>query len=165
MSDETSRIGLPMLAAGQAQKEVTHNEALLRLDMLVHAGVEAMPLTTPPSNPVAGQCWIVGTGATNQWQGRDKAVAQWTESGWRFIEAFDGLSAWCRPTRRLLRFSQNQWSDVLDTGPVRIDGKQIIGPQQAAIAAPTGGTVIDVQARATISALLMTMRAHGLISN
>ena len=34
MTDTTPRSGLPLLAAAQAQKHVTHNEALLQLDAL-----------------------------------------------------------------------------------------------------------------------------------
>lgn len=36
MMDDTPRWTLPLLAAGQAQKEMTHNEALSLLDLIVH---------------------------------------------------------------------------------------------------------------------------------
>ena len=32
----TPRLSLPLLAAGPAQKHVTHNDALVRLDALIH---------------------------------------------------------------------------------------------------------------------------------
>ena len=54
MADGTDRLRLPLLTAGQAQKEVTHNEALLLLDLLVHASVQSAGLTSPPRNTTIG---------------------------------------------------------------------------------------------------------------
>ena len=39
MSESTARLALPLIAPGQAQKEVSHNEALAALDLLVQAQV------------------------------------------------------------------------------------------------------------------------------
>ena len=50
MSD-TPRLGLPLLAAGQAQKHVTHNDALMRLDALAHLAVASRAQTVPPGSP------------------------------------------------------------------------------------------------------------------
>src|SRR3546814_15958049 len=80
----TPRFSLPLLAVAQAQKEVTHNEALTLLDALVHAAIEAGPLATPPANPALGQCWIVDAAATGVWSGAENAIAIWTAGGWRF---------------------------------------------------------------------------------
>src|SRR3546814_5826049 len=74
-SDLTPRFSLPLLAVAQAQKEVTHNEALTLLDALVHAAIEAGPLATPPANPALGQCWIVDAAATGVWSGAENAIA------------------------------------------------------------------------------------------
>ena len=38
---DTKRLGLPLMDAAQAQKHVTHNEALVRLDALTHLTVSA----------------------------------------------------------------------------------------------------------------------------
>lgn len=61
MSDTSARLGLPLLQPGQAQKELSHNEALIVLEMLVQPCVEALGLETPPSDPEPGQCWVVGS--------------------------------------------------------------------------------------------------------
>src|SRR3546814_15636425 len=78
----TPRFSLPLLAVAQAQKEVTHNEALTLLDALVHAAIEAGPLATPPANPAIGQCWIVDAAATGVWSGSENAIAIWPTGGW-----------------------------------------------------------------------------------
>src|SRR3989344_3642622 len=88
----TARFALPLLAMAQAQKEVTHNEALTLLDALVQPVVEDGPQAVPPSAPVAGQGWIVGAAASGAWVGEEGALALWTSGGWRF----DG-AAWVEP--------------------------------------------------------------------
>ena len=55
----TARLGLPLLATGQAGKEVTHNEALALIDLALGAGVAAIGPDSPPAEPVVGQTWIV----------------------------------------------------------------------------------------------------------
>ena len=49
--DATPRWGLPLLFAGQAQKEIFHNEALMLVDALLHGRVESADLGAPPTDP------------------------------------------------------------------------------------------------------------------
>jgi hypothetical protein len=46
---------------------------------------------------------------------------------------------------------------------LRVNGRQVVGAQAAAIAAPSGGATVDAEARATLSAVLAALRGHGLI--
>ena len=71
----TPNLGLPTLAQGQAQKEIAHNEALLRLDALVQTSVESRALATPPGSPANGDRWIVPSGATGVWAGHTAQIA------------------------------------------------------------------------------------------
>jgi hypothetical protein len=47
--ESTDRFSLPLLVAGQAQKELFHNEALLALDTIVAGAVEKRPATILPT--------------------------------------------------------------------------------------------------------------------
>jgi hypothetical protein len=97
---------LPLIAAGQAQKEITHNEALGLIDIMVQLVVESAGLAMPPASPSYGQCWIVGTGGTGAWSGKDGAVAGWTANGWlfavppRWLAGLGDRSGQRRPLRR-----------------------------------------------------------------
>ena len=51
MPDQTPRLSLPLLLESQAQKHVTHNEALRRLDVLAQLAVLAFDAATPPTLP------------------------------------------------------------------------------------------------------------------
>ncbi|MCF4166466.1 DUF2793 domain-containing protein [Zavarzinia compransoris] len=87
----TPRLAMPYIVQSQAQKEVTHNEALNGLDLLVQAVVLDRDRTAPPEAPAAGQCHIVGPGATGAWAGRDGQLAGWYGTAWRFHAAFAGM--------------------------------------------------------------------------
>lgn len=141
----TPRFGLPLLAVAQAQKEVTHNEALTLIDALIHAAVEAGPLNDPPAAPVSGRCWLVGAVPTGGWSGHVNAIAIWTAGGWRFVAA--------RPGMMVVRLTDGAW--------LRFGGSEWTGP--ATIGAPSGGSTIDVEARSALSALIVHLEAQGLL--
>jgi len=161
---QTDRLDLPLIAAGQAQKEITHNEALGLIDIMVQLAVESAGLATPPTSPSYGQCWIVGVGGTGPWSGRDGAVAGWTANGWLFAVPRVGWRAWAIDRSNAIRFEGADWVD----DPVRNDGFYVAGvrvltERQAAIAEPSGGATQDAEARVVISAILNVLRAHGLV--
>lgn len=140
----TPRLGLPMLFTGQSQKEVTVNEALLAIDLLVGAVVEGV-LGTPPADPAIGQMWIVGNTGSAAFSGHDGELAAWTEGGWRFFRPQTGLRV-----------------DDLSVNAQRIfDGTWALA---ASPAAPEGGANVDVEARACIVALLQALRTARIIS-
>lgn len=166
MSDDTTaRLGLPLLHVGQAQKEVSHNEALALLDFAVQASVEAVGLDTPPIAPAVGQGWIVGAAPTGAWAGQARALAGWTSDGWRFVAAHPGMTAWSGADGAFARFDGAAWQigSVVGTRLV-LAGRSVVGAQQPAIAAPASGATIDAEARTAIGAVLSALRAHGLIA-
>lgn len=164
MSD-TARWALPLLDAGQAQKEMTHNEALLLLDLLAGAGVVAVGVETPPADPVAGQCWVIGATPTAAWAGRALALAGWTAGGWRFVAPRDGLTVWSAADGCPVIFGGGQWRiGRLAATELVVGGVRVIGPQRPAIVPPAGGSNVDGEARATIAAMLAALTAHGLIA-
>lgn len=165
MTDTTARFALDLLEAGQAQKELHHNEALTVLDLCVQASIVAAGGNDPPATPVAGQCWIVGPLPTGDWIGQARALAGWTAGGWRFVRPVEGMVAWDEARRISLRFSRGTWEEgVLRGAELRVGGERVVGARAAAIAAPDGGSTVDAEARATLAAVLSALRGHGLIA-
>jgi hypothetical protein len=160
----TDRLGLPLLAAGQAQKEVTHNEALMLLDLTVQTIVESADLSVPPVSPSPGQCWIVASGGSGDWADRDTSLAGWTAGGWIFAVPGAGWRAWAIDRAGDIQFDGTDWNEepVRDDG-YYVDGERVVGGREAAIASPAGGAVQDAEARAAIAAILTALRSHGLI--
>lgn len=165
MLEATPRLALSLLSAGQAQKELTHNEALLRADMLIQPVVQAVGVATPPTAPASGQCWIIGASATGVWSGHDANLACWTEAGWRFVAPFAGLMVLDASSGQIVRYSLGGWvSGTVNATQIRVAGTQVIGTQQAAISNPSGGATIDAEARITLATILSALRSHGLIA-
>jgi hypothetical protein len=71
----TPHLDLPLLAAAQAQKHVTHNEALAALDALVQLAVKERGRTQAPGAPTDGDRYLVGSGASGGFTSHDGKIA------------------------------------------------------------------------------------------
>ena len=111
MSD-TPRLGLPQIAASQAQKHVTHNEALLDLDAFVQTSAKDRDLTSPPGSPSDGDAYVVAPGASGVWAAQDDSVAVYIDGGWRFAAPFQGLVAWVEDEALQIIFHAGVWSEL-----------------------------------------------------
>lgn len=109
MSEQSPNLSLPFIQAAQAQKHVTHNEAVELLDVIVQMALEALDAQTPPSNAVEGQAWAIGTGATDVWAGRDGEIAAWHGGGWLFVTPNVGWLAWDKTTAALYAQTPTGW--------------------------------------------------------
>ena len=89
---ETLRLAFPLLAAGQAQKHVTHNEALLALDAHVHLHLEAFNETNPPASPVDGQIFGLGPNPIGIWASKGGMIARFEDGVWHYGQPRRG---WC----------------------------------------------------------------------
>ena len=96
MSDLSARLGLPLLKPSQAQKHVTHNEALQLLDALVQAVVEETGAETPPFAPVDGQVFALGANPTGDWAGESGNLALRVVGAWLFLTPRAGWRVWDR---------------------------------------------------------------------
>lgn len=161
----TERLALPLLAAGQAQKEVTHNEALILLDAMVNGCCGLAPGNAPPAEPELGISYICGVTPTGEWAGHPKCVAYWSAYGWRFINPVEGMRLHDRASGQSWCYSSGQWLiGVIKAAEVRVNGSKVLGAQQAPINNATGGAIIDSEARNVLSQVLAALRTHGLIS-
>jgi len=163
---QTDRLGFPLLVPGQAQKELTHNEALTIADLAIQLTVERADLATPPGTPTIGRCWIVATGGTGAWLDRDGSVAGWTATGWIFLMPGAGWRAWDLDREAMILFDGTAWVEqAMRADGVYLDGDRIVGARLPAIANAVGGAVQDVEARVAIGAVLAALRSHGLIES
>lgn len=158
-------MGLPMLSAGQAQKEMTHNEALLLIDALLSGAVLEVGLDSPPEAAEDGACWIVGAAPGGLWEGQAHAVAISSAGGWRFAAPREGMRLWAGAGLGFVLFRNGEWRVGEAHGKVFVEGTQVVGERLPPVAEPLGGVVVDGQARAAIVAVLEALRAHGLIAS
>jgi hypothetical protein len=108
MSD-TTHLGLPFLEAAQAQKHVTVNAALARLDALVHLSVKDRTHAAPPSSPADGERYIVAALATGAWAGASGKIAVWSDGAWALLAPEIGWRAWDAGAGEFVYWSGANW--------------------------------------------------------
>lgn len=111
MSDATSRLSLPYILPNQAQKHVTHNEALARLDTVVQLVVEAFGATVPPSGAADGACWALGAAPQGVWAGQDGRIAVAQAGAWVFVTPQTGWLAVGRTALDLRVWTGTDWDN------------------------------------------------------
>ncbi len=188
MTDTTSNLTLPFLLAAQAQKHVTLNESLLRLDALVQASVESATTTAQPASPADGQCYILPTGKSGtDWAGMGIGqIAYYRDGVWEALSPREGWRVYVRDSNVLRVFDGSAWQPLNAatadqwttartltlsgdlTGAVSIDGSAAVG-LSASLAASgvTAGTycklTVDAKGRATAGAALASGDVTGAL--
>ncbi len=112
MADISSSLSLPFIQPSQAQKHVTHNEALRILDVVTQLGVAADDLTTPPAAPLEGTRYIVDASATGDWADHDSEVALFETDTWRFFVPRAGWRAYVINRDAMVVYDGAEWVDL-----------------------------------------------------
>ena len=116
MSDISPRLALPLLQPAQAQKHVTHNEALRILDIFVQLTIEEFDASDPPVSPVEGPIYAVGAGGTGDWFGATGKLATWVDGAWQFHTPTAGWIGAHAATSEVRVFTGSVWSAVTGGG-------------------------------------------------
>jgi hypothetical protein len=106
---QSPNLALPYLAAAQAQKHVTVNEALRLLDAVVMLAVLDRDLAAPPASPADGARYIVAAGATGAWAGHAGEIAAWQDGAWTFIAPRPGFLAYVVDEAALVVWDGTSW--------------------------------------------------------
>jgi DNA-binding beta-propeller fold protein YncE len=118
----TPNLQMPYLIAAQAQKHVTHNEALRALDCLVQLSVLDKDLPTPPPTPANGARYIVAASPTGAWTGQVNRIAAWQDNAWAFYVPQTGWQAWVADDVRLYAYDGTAWVPANAVNPVAMLG-------------------------------------------
>lgn len=112
MPDQSPRLALPFIQPSQAQKHVTHNEALLTLDTVVQLAVDSFDAITPPSSPLDGETHALGTGAIGSWAGYDGKIATYHDTAWHFSTPKEGWRAWDKTGAQMQAYTGGVWTSI-----------------------------------------------------
>lgn len=110
---DTANLGLPCIEGSQAQKHVTHNEALRILDTLVQLAVKDRDLTAPPELRYEGDRYIVNAEATGVWAGCEDAIMAWQDGAWQISAPRVGWLAYVIDEGALLTWDGFAWVDAI----------------------------------------------------
>jgi hypothetical protein len=149
MSDTiSSRLGLPYLAAGQAQKHVTLNALITRLDGLVQTTVESRSLTQQPAAPADGRIWLLPASPTGaDWAGNGGALARYEAGAWSFTPPITGQSLYVRDEQGVVVRSDTDWIGLAPAGGGLfrnrlINGRFGVWQRGASVACPANQTTL-----------------------
>lgn len=141
----TSNFAFPLLFAGQAQKELSINHALTLIDSMLTPSVSAS-LSTPPAGANEGDCFRISASPTDDWSGHEGEIAIQIGGAWQFIYPKSGMTVFDKAAGSLLHYNSG-WKNAAEPAP------------------PTGGNVVDNEARAALSDLIQALRNLGVFSN
>jgi len=114
---DTPNLALPYIFAAQAQKHVTHNEAIRALDCLVQLSVADRHLAAPPGSPVEGERYLVAAAASGAWVGQSGRIAAFQDGAWAFYVPRDGWIVWVADENVALVYDGGAWSTLVG-GPI-----------------------------------------------
>jgi len=122
MQDHSPRLSLPFILPSQAQKHVTHNEALTRIDITAQLALEGTGANTPPALPEAGQVWALGPAPTGDWAGQADTLAAFVNESWLFVTPGEGWIALDKSDGRLYRRGASGWVPLAPPVLDNLDG-------------------------------------------
>ncbi len=124
--DTSPNLSLPYLYAAQAQKHVTLNEALRRLDALVQITVLDRDLATPPATPANGARYIVAASPTGAWTGQAGSIAAFQDDAWILIAPREGWLAWVADEDTLVVCDGTAWV-IVSGGAAMVNPVPLVG--------------------------------------
>ncbi len=161
---ETAKLKLPLIASAQAQKHVTVNEALSRIDATMQLSVESRVLNAPPFVVSEGESYLIAAGGTDAWVGQDGKMASFLNGSWVFLEPLFGWNVWVADEAVRLTFDGAHWienllavsvsraalraevveTDVILSGGGAIEDTGFIIPAHTSVLAVTGRVLSEI---------------------
>ena len=139
----TPAFAIPLLFAGQTQKEFYVNHAFSLIDSILQRGV-VESTSTAPTAPADGGAYRILANAEGPWTGHDGSIAVYVGGAWQFVAPIEGMSVFDRAEGKWLVY-QTAWQSA------------------DAYVAPTGGAIVDNEARAAVDSLASALRAVGIL--
>ncbi|MBF9022940.1 DUF2793 domain-containing protein [Rhodobacterales bacterium FZCC0069] len=136
-------LALPFLSAAQAQKHVTVNEALTRLDGVVQLRLSGIDINLPPANPAEGSIYAVGATAQDDFAGHAGQLALFSNGGWDYITPAIGWQGYDVGAREILRFDGVTWQRPQISGAPLGGGVEVRSTSLDLVIAPGASATTD----------------------
>lgn len=104
----TNHLNIALVEQSQAQKEITINQAITRLDAILNTGAKSRSTATPPTSPASGDLYIVGNSPTGDWAGQAGKIAYF-DAIWRFITPNEGIKLWVNDEDLIAIYNGTNW--------------------------------------------------------
>ena len=118
--ETSSRFGLPYIMPGQAQKHVTHNEAIRALDALLHISVQARNIGSPPEAPSEGESYLIGSAPIGEFADKADYIARFIEGAWMYYAPVQGLIVNVENEALCVIWRGDDWAEFGNGGDIDI---------------------------------------------
>ncbi len=112
MTEHTNLLSLPYIMPSQAQKHVTHNEALRMLDAIIHMRVEQVGRASPPTDPAEGERYLIGSAPSGAFAAHAGKIATFQDGTWTFFAPRPGWTLWDAASEGLYVFHEESWIEI-----------------------------------------------------
>lgn len=106
---QTDNLSLPYILSSQAQKHVTHNEALLALDAILHLNVLSRTTVGEPSTPNPGDRYLIPTGASGEFALHEGKLAAFQDGVFQYYTPTAGWLAFVADEALWIYFDGTDW--------------------------------------------------------
>ena len=114
----TPHLGLPLMAAAQSQKHVTHNMALMLLDAITQCSVQALDVNDPPASPAAGDCYGIGSAPTGAFASAARQFALYDGYVWQFMPVHKGYLVFNLADSQFWFYDGVAWKQLSESLPL-----------------------------------------------
>ena len=160
----STRWSLPLLAAAPAQKETTHNEAIMAIDRLLQLAVVSRTASKPPADAAPGDVHIVGPLPLGAWADSAGHLSSFDGAGWTMTTPQPGCLAWVADEQTFAVLACDGWSSGgWPVSGLRIGDRHVLAMAPQPVTAPFGGSTVDLECRSALVALLGALRDQGVI--
>ncbi|MBX9456116.1 MAG: DUF2793 domain-containing protein [Rhizobium sp.] len=147
---DTTLLAMPLIAAAQGQKHVTHNEALKVLDGLVQLSVKSRTVTAPPGSPADSDRYIIPAGATGAWSGNTDQIAIYVDGAWEYHIPKTGWSCFVEGEGVVTYLSGTGWQVASALAAHGASSALVVKEQEITVAGATTDSTIVIPARAIV---------------
>lgn len=108
---QSSRYLFDYLLVGQAQKELTINEAFYTLELFSNNCIVSSELSTPPEIPKEGEIYIIPSKAEGEWKNYEHKLAYF-QGSWKFLSPSEGMIFFVKDKKQWVIYQENTWEMV-----------------------------------------------------
>ena len=160
MSETSPNLTLPYVQPSQAQKHVTVNESLRRLDAVAQLSALSRSIATPPTSPAEGDRYILPSGATGAWAaGDDHDIAAFQDGAWAFYPPGEGWLCQIGDEAELFAFRDGDWRRLPESengASTRLAIIEIDHPVSAGASSDTSALIPDRAIVFAVSAVVLS---------
>ena len=125
--------------------------------------MESRSLALPPATPALGSCYIVPAAGATAWGHPAGTLLHWQGAGWLARTPRDGQIVMITDESAMLVHGGN-WQAQWPVTGLRVAGRTVLAASPGAVALPSGGSVVDSQARATLAVLVAALQQQGIVN-